>query len=117
MNYQFLGDQIRAARKAKGYTLEKVAEILDVSTTFIGQIERAKGIPSLDTLVKIANALEVSIDSLLFCDLNEKAGDSYFLSQVAALTADFNTQERELVLKSISLLSEWKHSLAASESE
>ena len=53
MNYKLLGEQIRKHRKQKKYTLEQLAEKLDVSTTFIGQIERAKGIPSLETLVKI----------------------------------------------------------------
>ncbi len=111
MNYELLGKQIRKCRKEKHYTLEQLAEILDVSTTFIGQIERAKGIPSLETLVKIANALEVSTDSLLFGDLNEKAGDSHFANSISLLTADFTAKERELLLKNIEILCEWKRSM------
>ncbi len=106
MNYGLLGEQIRRARKAKGYTLEQLAEILDVSTTFIGQIERAKGVPSLETLVKIANALEVSADSLLFGELNEKAGDAHFLKRISELTEDFSQKERGILLKNIESLCE-----------
>ncbi len=109
MNYELLGSKIRAARKAKGYTLEHLAEILDVSTTFIGQIERAKGIPSLDTLVRIANALEISVDSLLFENLNEKAGNDHFIQQISNLTSDFDAKEKELLLKSIAVFCEFKH--------
>ena len=108
MNYELLGKQIRKNRKLKKYTLEQLAEILDVSTTFIGQIERAKGIPSLETLVKIANALEVSIDSLLFENLNSKSGDIHFIKEVTDLTETFSPREKNLVLKNIELLKEFK---------
>ena len=106
MNYELLGQMIRKHRKLKGYTLEQLAERLDVSTTFIGQIERAAGKPSLETLVNIANALEVSTDALLFGDLGEKAGESHFLKRVEELTADFTQRERALALRSIELLRE-----------
>ena len=101
MNYEFLGQQIRKQRKLKNYTLEQLAEMLDVSTTFIGQIERAKGIPSVETLVKIANTLEISTDSLLFGELNEKAGDTYFIGKVSELTENLSQKGKELLLKNI----------------
>ncbi len=110
LNYKLLGEQIRKQRKSKGYTLEQLAEMLDVSTTFIGQIERAKGIPSLETLVKIANALEVSVDSLLFGSLNTKAGDSHFMGRVAELTEDFSEREKDILLKNIELFYQMKKS-------
>ena len=111
MNYKFLGEQIRKQRKIKKYTLEQLAEMLDVSTTFIGQIERAKGIPSLETLVKIANALEVSVDSLLFENLSNKSGDVYFIKEVTELTEAFTPREKNLLLKNIELLKEFKDNI------
>lgn len=108
LNYKLLGNQIRKYRKQKKYTLEQLAEKLDVSTTFIGQIERAKGIPSLETLVKIANELEVSTDCLLFGDLNTKSSNNYFIEQIDSLTETYTPQEKELLLKNIELLNEFK---------
>lgn len=109
MNYELLGKHIRKTRKEKNYTLEQLAEKLDVSTTFIGQIERAKGIPSLETLVKIANVLETSIDSLLFGALNTKSGDKYFLNRVSELTTNYTANEKELLLRNIELINELKN--------
>lgn len=109
MNYELLGKKIREQRHKKKYTLETLAEKADVSTTFIGQIERAQGIPSLDTVVKIANALEVSLDSLLFESLNTQSGNAYFLQQVEQLTKTFTPGEKELLLKYIALLGEFKN--------
>ena len=108
MNYELLGKQIRKYRRSKKYTLEQLAERLDVSTTFIGQIERAKGIPSLETLIKIANVLEVSTDSLLFGDLNVEAGSSHFINTIMELTKSFNEKDKELLLKSIELFKDYK---------
>ncbi|MBQ3115235.1 MAG: helix-turn-helix transcriptional regulator [Clostridia bacterium] len=108
MNYELLGKNIRKQRKAKQYTLEQLAEKLDVSTTFVGQIERAKGIPSLDTLVKIANVLEISTDSLLFGDLNSKSGSSYFVKKVAELTDNFTSNEKELLIKNIEIINSFR---------
>ena len=103
MNQQIIGKFISHKRKEKNLTQEQLAEKLDVSTTFIGQIERAKGIPSLETLVKIANVLETSTDSLLFGDLNTKSGNNHFATKVAELTENFTSNEKELVLKNIEI--------------
>lgn len=110
MNYELLGRHIRERRREKKYTLEQLAEKLDVSTTFIGQIERAKGIPSLETLVKIANVLEISVDCLLFGDLNSKSGSSYFVRKVEELTKTFTPVEKELVLKNLEIINEFRNS-------
>ena len=110
MNYQLLGKHIREKRKEKKYTFEQLAEKLDVSTTFIGQIERAKGIPSLETLVKIANVLETSADSLLFGNLDAKSGNSHFIKEIEELTADFSVKDKELLLKNIEIIKELRQS-------
>ena len=109
LNYELLGKQIRKQRKEKKYTLEQLAEKLDVSTTFIGQIERAKGIPSLETLVKIANVLEISIDSLLLGDLNNKSGNNHFVKKITELTQTFTPKEKELLLKNIEIINEYRN--------
>jgi len=111
LNYELLGKHIRKQRKEKKYTLEQLAEKLDVSTTFIGQIERAKGIPSLETLVKIANVLETSIDSLLFGDLNTQSGNNHFVNKVTELTQTFTAREKELLLKNIEIINEFRNDI------
>ncbi len=111
MNYELLGRKIRQQRKEKKYTLEQLAEKLDVSTTFIGQIERAKGIPSLETLVKIANILEISTDSLLFGDLNSRSGNNCFIKKIAELTETFTPNEKELLLKNIEIINEYRNNV------
>ena len=58
-----------AYRERAGYSQEKLAEIIECSTIFISYIERGVKSPGLDKLMKIANALDVSVDILLGKDL------------------------------------------------
>ena len=69
IDYVSIGQSIRKYRKQKKLTLLQLAEMIDVSDSFIGQIERGRNKPSLETVVNIANALEVSVDDLLYYNL------------------------------------------------
>jgi transcriptional regulator with XRE-family HTH domain len=44
---------------------EDLAEMTDLSVTYIGMVERGEKIPALETFIKILNALEVSADIIL----------------------------------------------------
>ena len=65
MDLKDVGLRIKKTREAKGLTQEELAALVDLSPTHISVIERGQKIPKLDTFVAIANALDVSADSLL----------------------------------------------------
>ncbi len=60
-----IGQRIRAQREMLGYTRDDLAEILDVSVNFCSDIELGKKGMSLETLVKMSQALHVSTDFIL----------------------------------------------------
>jgi len=62
-NY-FFGDKLRKIREQKKITLKGLAERIGVSESFISQIERNKVSPSIDTLLALAEELEVDLDFL-----------------------------------------------------
>ena len=64
-NYKKLGLKIAYFRKLKGLTQEQLAEILDVDTSFIGQIEAPNIYKPITTLFRIADALEMAPGELL----------------------------------------------------
>ena len=66
LDYVALGMRIRKARKERHVTQEQLGEICELSTAHIGHIERGTRIPSLDTLFRITQALNVSMDYLVF---------------------------------------------------
>lgn len=65
MDNRALGKRIQKYRNEKNLTAEKLAEIVGLSTSMIREIERGNKLPSLPSLVCIANALNVSSDELL----------------------------------------------------
>ena len=64
-NMKHVGENIRAARKKKDLTLEVLSGLSGVSESFLGMVERGTSSLSLETLISICDALDVTADSLL----------------------------------------------------
>lgn len=96
MDYELLGKRIREERKRHNLTQEKLAEKIDLSEAYIGQIERGERILSLDTLLKITDQFGVTVDYLLnnSIDLN----DDQFLNQLKKIMMDRSTKEKQMIL-------------------
>lgn len=60
-----LGDRLYVARLESGLTLEKIAEILDISYQAYRKFEKNICYPKVETLMKIAEMYNLSIDYLL----------------------------------------------------
>lgn len=65
MGFIMLGKRLNSLRKQRGYTALQMATILSVGLRTYRHYESEDTSPSLDTLVKIADVLDVSIDYLL----------------------------------------------------
>lgn len=60
-----LAQRVKAARLAKGWSQEELADRAGLHRTFISQIERAVKISTIRTVDRIAKALEVKNGDLL----------------------------------------------------
>ena len=65
MDYKAFGGRVLLRRKALRMTQEKLAELVGVSTSFIGHLERGSRIPSVATVCALCRVLEVPSDYLL----------------------------------------------------
>lgn len=61
---QTLGADLRALRKARGFTLSDVADRLGRSVGWVSQIERDKSEPSINDLRALSAVLDISVSSL-----------------------------------------------------
>jgi transcriptional regulator with XRE-family HTH domain len=61
---RYLGSTIRELRQRHGLTIAEVAEQAGISRGMLSKIENAQTSTSLDTLVKVANALGISLSKL-----------------------------------------------------
>jgi transcriptional regulator with XRE-family HTH domain len=62
---RLIGDRIRKLRKERGLSQEELGYKSDLHYTHIGAIERAEKNWSIDTLVKVAEGLNVTVNDLL----------------------------------------------------
>jgi transcriptional regulator with XRE-family HTH domain len=61
-----ISSNFKKLRAQKGYSLEKVARLADLSLNTVVRLESGTNKnPTIDTLTKIARALEVSVDDLI----------------------------------------------------
>ena len=65
IDYKLIGKRIQNRRKEMGYSQIDFAEKIDRSTTFVSYIENGTRSMTINTLIQIANVLDVSSDYLL----------------------------------------------------
>ncbi|MBR6523852.1 MAG: helix-turn-helix transcriptional regulator [Clostridia bacterium] len=82
-DYASLGARIRKRRKQNRMTQEQLAEACDLSTAHIGHIERGTRAASIETLITISKALNISTDYLLL-DI-DLASDKRFTDLINSL--------------------------------
>ena len=98
MDLYCLGNRIRKTRMNCGITQEKLAEMVDISTNFMSLIENGRNM-SVETLVKIADALGVTVDYLL-SDTMEVQSDK-IMTQIAQNLSTLNDDEKLFFLNVI----------------
>ena len=83
-----LGSRVRQLRMERGYTREQLAEFAEISVGFLSDIERSRKGVGADILGRLATALRVSVDYLLY----GKEIDDY---SVGRLIVSFTQGEQE----------------------
>ncbi|MBL5973681.1 MAG: XRE family transcriptional regulator [Candidatus Leucobacter sulfamidivorax] len=60
-----IGRRIRDARQELGISMEDLGELSEINWTTIGKIERGASSPTVESLVRIATALEIDAGAFL----------------------------------------------------
>lgn len=76
MNLKAIGNRIKEQRMMKKISQEKLAELVDVTPSYISNIESGNRIGSLSTMMEIARVLDSSLDYLLLNDLTNNYNDT-----------------------------------------
>ena len=97
LNYKLVGQRIRAIRKKRGMTQERLAELAEISPQHCSGIETGAAKVSLPALVKIANALNASMDELLLDSISAVEKPS-LMKEVETVFGDATPDETYLML-------------------
>lgn len=102
IDYKAVGNRIKRYRMDKGLSQEELGEIVLVSSVHLSYVENGSRVPSLELLILIANALDVSADDLLTDNL--KHSSSPVGTEIHDLLLDCNHDEKTILTRTLSFL-------------
>ena len=85
VDYKRIGIRIQKQRKEKGLSQEQLAELIGISLSFMGHIERGTRISSVETLARISKALETDMHYIVFGCSSGYSVDSELLRELREL--------------------------------
>ncbi|MDX2087880.1 MAG: helix-turn-helix transcriptional regulator [Kofleriaceae bacterium] len=91
-----IGGAIARARREFGWTQARLAEELEISVVHAGLLERGQRLPSLPTLILMAEVLGLSLDGLFLPDKDR--GGRRDLDEVSRLVGALTPELRPLVI-------------------
>lgn len=102
INFALISQRLKDLRISKNLTQEYIAKAADVNTSHISNIENNRVKISLSTLVAVCNALDTTVDYVLYNEYNNASSvlDQNILNELQK--CDNDTKER--ILKIIQIL-------------
>ena len=104
IDYSAVGKRISLIRKNRGMTQEQLAEKAELSNIYISHIENSRSILSLETLMKLCSALDITPDEVLLGTKQDM--ENYLQSDIQKKLILCTPKERRMVSRFIDLLLE-----------
>ena len=90
VDYNKIGQRIREQRKAKKLTMEQLAEMVNLSLSYIGHIERGTRVVSVETLTRLCEVLELDMHYVVFgCSSSYNARKMALLNELTELISKY----------------------------
>ncbi len=104
---KIIGQRIRSYRTQKGLSQEKLAELAGCHPTYIGQLERGEKNATLESVEKIASAMDISLSELF--DKLGKSGGNNIAAKCYDLVASKNEAEQKQLYKMLQEMDKYKN--------
>lgn len=96
INKQTFGQLVQKHRKKKGYSQDKLAELLGITRKSISCIERGECYPSQDNIFRVSQILDFSLDEYVFG--YGKFDETISINEVNELLQMMNSDQRKTVI-------------------
>ena len=104
---KIIGQRIRNYRTQKGLSQEKLAELAGCHPTYIWQLERGEKNATLESVEKIASAMDISLSELF--DKLGKSGSNNIAAKCYDLVASKNEAEQKQLYKMLQEMDKYKN--------
>lgn len=96
-----IGKRIKEVRQQNKLSIEQIAKMLNISSSFVALIESGKRRMGLDTLIKFSKLFNISLDYLIFGD---KRQDIVNKKDISTLMSDLREEEADMLYSFIQKL-------------
>lgn len=107
MDWLSIGQNIKEKRLAKSWKQSTLAEKVDLTTSYVGMIERGEKIPKLETFIHITNALDSTSDEILSGVLNR--GYEIRMSEYIKKIQNLSTEEQNKIFEVLDVMLKDNH--------
>lgn len=90
------GRMVRKTRLENGLSMTELANLVGTSVVYMGEIERGLKMPSINTFIKIINALNVSADYILRYEVNK--GDLYICDDIMRKLSGLANEQKKTII-------------------
>lgn len=104
LDYNLMGERLKKARLKKGYTQEKLSEILNVSIAYLSRIETGTAHINLKRLNEVCGILGVSEAYILNGASDNSA--TYLNTELNSILKDCTPDKKELIYQVAKIISE-----------
>ncbi len=99
-NLTVLGKRIREERTSRNLTIEQLAELVNLSPSYLGLVERGERGLSVEKLIKVAGVFGISVDSLLL-DIGTSTISRF--SEIEALLSNMQDEDISFIVEFVKL--------------
>lgn len=93
-NTDNLGSILKAARKSRKLTREKVAESVGISPRYLSSLENEHKKPSYNLLYRLVRALGMSADTIFYPEIENKSDE---IAQLTRMLSLCNQQDLKII--------------------
>lgn len=105
-DYREIGRRVARRRRELGLKQAQVAEVVGISNNHMSAIERARSIPSVEVVIRLAVALDTTPDEFLVGTLHQKDREEW--RQTAELLRGLDGRQLALAARFLAWLREQK---------
>lgn len=98
LDYKDIAQKVKKARKSAHLTQAKLAEKINISTNAVAKLESNLMMPSLQTLVNIANALNMDLNYLLRAEDTISKEEAYTDMILNGLIRNLSHKDKEFMI-------------------
>ncbi len=99
---KMIGARIKEIRTKKGITQEGLSERMEINPKYLSSIERGKENPTLNTLIKLSESLEVDLGEI-FSFIEAEDPDKR-RSQIISLLDEADSEQLKMIFKVLSVV-------------